>query len=90
MTLLGTGAIVAAPPGPPFIVAGFPTEIISHAVWLRHAFGVSLRDVEVILAARGIAKPRDAGARNSARTSPIACGAADPDQGGQVSTTPSP
>ena len=32
----------------------FPAEIISHAVWLYHAFGLSLRDVELILAERGI------------------------------------
>ena len=28
----------------------FPAEIISHAVWLYHVFGLSLRDVELILA----------------------------------------
>src|SRR3712207_2836573 len=32
----------------------FPAEIIGHAVWLYHAFGLSLRDVELILAERGI------------------------------------
>src|SRR5690349_20165334 len=32
----------------------FPAEIISHAVWLYHVFGLSLRDVELILAERGI------------------------------------
>ena len=32
----------------------FPTEIISHAVWLYHVFSLSLRDVELILAERGI------------------------------------
>jgi len=32
----------------------FPAEIISHAVWLYHAFSLSLRDVELILAERGI------------------------------------
>jgi putative transposase len=31
----------------------FPAEIISHAVWLCHRFGLSLRDVEELLAARG-------------------------------------
>ena len=30
----------------------FPAEIISHAVWLYHVFGLSLRDVELILAER--------------------------------------
>jgi putative transposase len=32
----------------------FPAEIISHAVWLYHVFSLSLRDVELILAARGV------------------------------------
>jgi putative transposase len=32
----------------------FPAEIIDHAVWLYHVFGLSLRDVELILAERGI------------------------------------
>src|SRR6201986_1937562 len=32
----------------------FPAEIISHGVWLYHAFSLSLRDVELLLAERGI------------------------------------
>ena len=32
----------------------FPPEIISHAVWLYHRFGLSFRDVEDLLAERGI------------------------------------
>ena len=32
----------------------FPAEIISYAVWLYHVFGLSLRDVELILAERGV------------------------------------
>ncbi len=32
----------------------FPAEIIEHAVWLYHCFSFSLRDVETILAARGM------------------------------------
>jgi putative transposase len=32
----------------------FPSEIISHAVWLYHVFSLSLRDVELLLAERGI------------------------------------
>jgi putative transposase len=32
----------------------FPVAIISHAVWLYHVFSLSLRDVELILAERGI------------------------------------
>ncbi len=32
----------------------FPREIISHTVWLYHRFCLSLRDVEDLLAERGI------------------------------------
>src|SRR5918997_330773 len=32
----------------------FPAEIINQAVWLYHCFSLSLREVELILAARGI------------------------------------
>jgi putative transposase len=32
----------------------FPPEIISHAVWLYHRFGISFRDVEDLLARRDI------------------------------------
>ena len=32
----------------------FPAEIIEQAVWLYHCFTLSLRDVELILAARGV------------------------------------
>lgn len=32
----------------------FPREIISHAVWLYHRFNLSFRDVEELLAARGV------------------------------------
>ena len=31
----------------------FPPDIISHAVWLYHRFGLSFRDVEDLLAQRG-------------------------------------
>ncbi|WP_043838627.1 IS6 family transposase [Muricoccus aerilatus] len=37
----------------------FPAEIISHAVWLYHVFSLSLRDVELILAERGIIVTRE-------------------------------
>jgi putative transposase len=43
------------PPDPaPYPGHRFPAEIISHAVWLYHVFSLSLRDVELILAERGI------------------------------------
>jgi len=32
----------------------FPPEIISHAVWLYHRFGLRFRDVEDLLAERGV------------------------------------
>ena len=32
----------------------FPAGIISHAVWLYHVFSLSLRDVELLLAERGV------------------------------------
>src|SRR6201993_3747172 len=32
----------------------FAREVIEHAVWLYHCFSLSLRDVELILAGRGI------------------------------------
>jgi putative transposase len=32
----------------------FPAEIIAHGVWLYHRFGLSLRDVEELLAERGV------------------------------------
>jgi putative transposase len=33
----------------------FPPEIIQHAVWLYHRFNLSVRDIEDLLAERGIA-----------------------------------
>ena len=41
------------PPDPHFRHR-FPAEIISNAVWLYHVFSLSLRDVELILAERGV------------------------------------
>src|SRR5260221_6217596 len=32
----------------------FPAEVICHAVWLYHVFSLSLRDVELLLAERGV------------------------------------
>ena len=42
------------PPPDPHYRHRFPAEIISHAVWLYHAFSLSLPDVELLLAERGI------------------------------------
>ena len=33
----------------------FPAEVISYCVWLYHRFGVSLRDVQELMAERGVA-----------------------------------
>jgi len=32
----------------------YPAQITSHAVWLYHRFTLSFRDIEYILAARGV------------------------------------
>ena len=52
----------------------FPAEIISHAVWLYHVFSLSLRDVELILAERGVIVTPGAavplGARHDLRSLP--------------------
>ncbi|WP_052389779.1 IS6 family transposase [Belnapia moabensis] len=32
----------------------FPAAVIHHAVWLYHSFSLSLRDIELILAERGV------------------------------------
>ena len=42
------------PPPDPHYRHRFPAEIISHTVWLYHVFSLSLRDIELILAERGI------------------------------------
>ena len=42
------------PPPNPHYRHRFPAEIISHTVWLYHVFSLSLRDVELILAQRGV------------------------------------
>jgi putative transposase len=42
------------PPPDPHYRHRFPAEIIGHAVWLYHVFSLSLRDVELLLAERGI------------------------------------
>jgi hypothetical protein len=44
---------MSSPPDPRYRHR-FPAEIISYAVWLYHVFSPSVRDVELILAERGI------------------------------------
>ncbi len=49
----------------------FPSEIISHAVWLYHRFCLSFREVEELLAERGITVTYETignGARSLGRT----------------------
>jgi putative transposase len=41
-------------PADPHYRHRFRAEVISHAVWLYHVFSLSLRDVELLLAERGI------------------------------------
>jgi hypothetical protein len=41
-------------PSNPYRGFRFPPEIINQAVWLYHCFSLSLREVELILAARGV------------------------------------
>src|ERR1700744_2334350 len=53
---MGTGETDdMTPPPDPHHRHRFPAEIINHAVWLYHVFSLSLRDVELILAERGVA-----------------------------------
>jgi putative transposase len=42
------------PPPDPHYRHRFPAKIISYAVWLYHVFSLSLRDVELLLAERGV------------------------------------
>jgi len=45
---------MTAPVCPSYAGYRFPAEIISHAVWLYFRFPLSLRNVDEILAARGV------------------------------------
>jgi putative transposase len=42
------------PPAPTYKRHRFPPEIIGHAVWLSFRFALSYRDVEELLAERGV------------------------------------
>jgi hypothetical protein len=48
------GAAEMKPPPDPHYRHRFPAAIISHAVCLYHVFSLSLRDVELLLAERGL------------------------------------
>ena len=56
-------------PAPRYRGYRFPPEIISHAVWLYHRFGLSVRDVEDLLAERGITVSYDGCSTTSTSTS---------------------
>ena len=49
-----TGDMMSDTARPSYTGFRFPQEIISHAVWLYFRFNLSLRDVEALLAARGM------------------------------------
>ena len=51
---MGHGSLLEMTTPNPFRGFRYPAEVIEHAVWLYHCFSLSLRDVELILAARGI------------------------------------
>jgi transposase-like protein len=56
----------------------FPKPIIQHAIWLYLRFTLSLRDVEELLAERGMNVTYEtirAGSRGSGRCSPSVCAA---------------
>jgi hypothetical protein len=48
------GGMTTAPSSPSYKGYRFPAEIISHAVWLYYRFSLSYRDVEELMAVRGI------------------------------------
>ena len=54
----------------------FPAEIISHCVWLYFRFALSFRDIEEMLAMRGVIltyEPSESGASSSGRLMPTTC-----------------
>ena len=48
------GGMTTASDSPTYTGYRFPAEIISHAVWLYFRFSLSYRDVEELMAARGM------------------------------------
>jgi putative transposase len=65
--------------GDPHYRHRFPSEIISHAVRLFHVLNLSFRDVELIMAKRGVIVSYETvrrWCRNSVRVSPTPCVAA--------------
>ena len=56
----------------------FPAELISHAVWLCHVFSLSFRDVELILAERGVVVSYESIRRWCLKFGANLCGQASP------------
>ena len=52
--MIDRGSLLGMTSSCPYRGFRYPAEVIQHAVWLYHCFSLSLRDVEMILAARGI------------------------------------
>jgi putative transposase len=52
--VVGHGSLLGMTTSSPFRGFRYPAEVIQHAVWLYHCFSLSLRDVELIMVARGI------------------------------------
>ena len=48
------GTLSSMTPSNPYRGFHCPTEVIQHVVWLYHCSSLSLREVELILAARGV------------------------------------
>jgi len=55
VTSVGPGSLGGMTTSPnPYHGFRFPAEVIEHAVWLYYPFNLSLRGVELILAAHGV------------------------------------
>ncbi len=52
--MVGRGSLLGMTSSNPYRGFRYPAEVIQRAVWLYHCFSLSLRDVELILAARGV------------------------------------
>lgn len=60
----------------------FPREIISHYVWLYHRFTLSFRDIELLMAERGVevrTRRSVPGVQDSGPGTPAGCGARQAD-----------
>ena len=53
-SVVGRGSLLGMTSSNPYRGFRYPAEVIQQAVWLYHCFSLSVRDVELILATRGI------------------------------------